>query len=130
MKTSKLALNSAVHPQVEEVPTPLEIHLSVDPELARGLLNAVEYIDKHPEEFNMASGNFDKYCGPQGCVICHAERLSNWKRNWGNTYSIKDIPIGDGRRIFDRRFHTENGFDWFGSKLPIARIEHFLRTGE
>lgn len=130
---NKLHSNNAVHPQTVEVPEPLTVHPSVDPELARGLISAVEYIYAHPEEFSMESSDFNNICGPRGCAICHAERLSGFKRNraeWSRNVDPSKIPLGDGRRIYDIRFYAGTGFDWSSKFPPVARIEHFLRTGQ
>lgn len=130
MKTSKLALKSAVHPQVEEVPLPLEIHPSVDPELARGLLAAAEHIDKYPEEYRMGAGyNLGK--GTVGCVICHVERLSNWNRpSLIPGCNSMEAPIGSWAKIWGLDQWRLQGFMDTKPTTTIARIEWFLRTGE
>lgn len=139
---TKSSSAGVIHPQSPDIPKPLEIHPSVDPELARGLINAVEYINSHLEEFAITSPRF----GPkvlsllgredQGCVICHAERLSNWKRpdNYFVCTGIEvlNTPLGNWERIFN--YHNgrpaETPHDWFETHAGrIARVEHFLRTG-
>lgn len=112
-----------VHPQTEEIPAPLEIHPSVDPELARGLINAVEYINQHPEEFDMTNPVF---ADGKGCIICHAERLSDWRRpaNFMNWWSLNPRPIDSWLHIFWA------GCAGFTNEGRMARVEKFLRTGE
>lgn len=124
-----------LYPQTVEIPQPLEIHPSVDPELARGLINAVEYINEHPEELQMTNGHsYEK----GGCVICHVERLSNWKRpalTGMEGEAEKDTPLGNWKRIYQpnawgNKFNFDKGCSWQHAEGRIARIEHFLRTGE
>lgn len=129
MKTTH---QNTVYPQTVEIPEPLEIHPSVDPELARGLIAAVEYIDKHPLEFYMGHGLPD---GQPDCVICHAERLSSWKRspsiqNWLVGKSGDIYPLGDARRIFSPSSWCALCMDYNTTAGRIARISHFLSTGQ
>lgn len=126
--------NQTAFPQTQAIPEPLEIHPSVDPELARGLIAAVEHIEVHPEEFDMGEG-FNHGKGA-GCVICHVERLSNWRRPIDHLMNnITPLPIGHYLRIYrqDYWWHGENVMQRFEHKNTegrLARIEHFLRTGE
>lgn len=132
-KENLLKTPGQVFPQTVEIPAPLEIHPSVDPELARGLIAAVEYIDQHPEEFDMTNPRFED---GKDCVICHAERLSNWKRpaDGSGFIFLTKSAIGHWSRIF---FHLNWGGlnpkwndGYNSSELRLERIEHFLRTGE
>ncbi len=136
---NKLAQNQTAHPQTVEIPQPLEIHPSVNPELAKGLMAACEHISCHPEQFDMSAPGFDSE--GKGCVICHVERLSNWRRDRTITHTIAlsenevyGWALGDWRRIFSPfGWNKDNcghyaGYNYDESRF--ARIEHFLRTGE
>lgn len=120
-------------PQTVEVPAPLEIHPSVDPELARGLIAAVEYLADNPEKFSFGVPRLLE--NGVGCIICHAERLSNWRRDRerGYEYSDPKLPLGSYIRIFFKcgaydANEIEMDYDTVAGRM--ARIEHFLRTGE
>jgi hypothetical protein len=119
---------------------PLTIHPSVNPELARGLIAACEYIADHRDEFNMTHVNFHpddlKPGKDQGCVICHAERLSNWVRpeTWINLWNMDPIPLGHWMRIFRPDRWSDVNSQWrLGyekNETLFARVTHFLETGE
>lgn len=123
--------NKVQHPQTVEIPDPLEIHPSIDPELANGLMAALESIAAKPETFCFVANVWE---GTRGCVICHAEKFSNWKRPAHENRSMKPYPLGDFQRIFF--WDNGNGdsvyekFGWDTNFGRFARIEHFLRTGE
>lgn len=131
--------NTTQFPQTVEIPQPLEVHPSVDPELARGLMAACEYIAANPDKFDMAEGHIT-YDG-RGCVICHAARLSKWNRTAvegsgiaADEQEVTSFPLGDWRRIYSphgwnkENCGANNGYTQHEPR--IARIEHFLRTGE
>lgn len=130
MKTKTVSSFAGVqHPQTEAIPQPLEIHPSVDPELARGLINAVEYINEHENEFCMNNMSFED---GKGCIICHVERLSQWRRPELIGSSLPSHPLGSWARIFWTKAWTGAGFHegYYTTEGRIARIEHFLRSGE
>lgn len=133
------------YPQAPDLPEPLTIHPSVDPELARGLIAAVEYINEHPDEFDMIRSRFKRYAADfaeRGCVICHVEKLSNWRRpnDWEELARAGgETPLGDWRRIFwpvewitclldVSLYSTLQPFNTHEGRC--SRIEHFLMTGE
>lgn len=125
--------NLTQFPQTEAIPQPLEIHPSVDPELARGLIAAVEYIEDHPHELNMTQISFEN-AEKQGCIICHVERLSAWRRPdiLNQRSSDQSFALGDYNRIYWPNKWTEAGFvgAYHNKEGRMARVEHFLRTGE
>lgn len=129
---NKLTQNNAVHSQTIEIPKPLEIHPSVDPELARGLIATIDHIAVHWDTLDISLSNF--WGGSVGCFACHAERFSNWRRpdnitQWRVGGSIHDYPIGDARRFYAPHVFNERCW-WKTFESATARIEHFLRTGE
>lgn len=132
-KTTTSTHQGIAYPQAPDLPQPLEIHPSVDPELAKGLIAAVEYINDHPEEFDMAVGP-QEGPGRRGCVICHVERLSNWRRSSCDNMWLTGAPLGHPARIYNPSNWPyrgpQFGNDWVTNEGRIARIEHFLRTGE
>jgi hypothetical protein len=123
----------SAYPQSPDIPEPLEIHPSVDPELAKGLIAAVEHIEAHLEEFDMAKG-FNEGSGKPGCFICHIERLSKWRRPEDILRRVCDpnAPLGHAARIYSQRhwYDVTGRSDAFTTTAGrLARIEHFLRTG-
>lgn len=121
------------YPQTVEIPEPLEIHPSVDPELARGLIAAVEYIEDHPAQFDIGRCVF---VDGKGCICCHAERLSSWQRpcspksdEFLSAQSLDDIPIGHWERVYWYMYWPKQ-FDYRTAEGRVNRVNHFLRTGE
>lgn len=122
--------NGQVFPQTEVIPSDLVIHPSVDPELARGLIAAVEHIYRHPKTWSQTMPLFTpSEDGEVGCVVCHAERLSKWRRpqNVYEQLQPKSKNIGDWRNIFYEvtAFYPHRKVDQLQ-----ARVERFLTTGE
>lgn len=129
------------YPQTVAVPAPLEIHPSIDPEFARGLLAAVEYIEADPaDRFNMNIGVMDFREGignGRGCFLCHAEKLSKWRANMAggggyNKFEFWDngAPLGHPVRIYSPEYWCGLGFDHNTTEGRLARCSHFLSTGE
>jgi hypothetical protein len=129
MKTETVSLVKVHQPRTGTPPVvkPLIIHPSVDPELARGLIAACEYIADHWENFEMTNG-LDR---EKGCVICHAERLSNWSRGTESGYQdASEIALGDWQRIYCPNNWPGIVDLWYTPQQVFNRITHFLETGE
>lgn len=124
--------NKTQFPQVVEIPEPLEINPSVDPELANGLLATIDHLSCHWEELDISMSRF---VGKVGCLACHAERFSSWKRpdnitEWRIGGTADSYPVGDPRRFYAPHYNEGFGGIWWSTPAKLeARITHFLNTG-
>lgn len=115
---NNIAKNNAVHPQTVEIPQPLEIHPSVSADLAREMLRVADTLCRCPELFDGGTV-VDLYPDRPRCIIGHLTgnrhlAFERWPENQPALY----------RMYGEANAHGDDA-GW-----AIARIEHFLRTGE
>ena len=129
------------HPQLIESPQPLEVHPSVSPVAAELLMGAAERIARHPDQYAQRhlAKHFHK-CGTACCILGHMGEI----RGVAACAYVAQEKMGLTPRQFDAICYTENwpkyfknrypGVDYKNMEIPaevgVARIEHFLRTGE
>lgn len=118
-------------PQTEVIPQPLTVHESVSPLAAELLMKAAEILAKTPERYYQ--GECTNECGAPCCIIGHMLWLVGAQDLLSSSKAALD-SIGLSNIQRDRIYHT---FYWpmKHTRNPspqegIARIEHFLRTGE
>jgi hypothetical protein len=138
MKT-KLALNSVYHPQTVDVPLPLEVHPSVSPLAAELLMKTCDAIAREPKEYDQ-SLPISRGCGSPCCIIGHMGNLIGFRGSL-DTHNCEKIglTVAQYKAIWSAyswpaQFYQRGGNELRWPDIPaltaIARIEHFLRTGE
>ncbi len=134
MKT-KIEQNSVCHPQTVEIPQPLEVHPSVSELAARLLATVIERLMAKPDSFNQNSASIS--CESPCCILGHCAILigaSNVDESRPEFLGLNRVQF---QKIFwpdqwPKQFRPANDNEWKGipAATGIARIEHFLRTGE
>lgn len=131
MKT-KPTENNAVHPQTVEIPQPLEVHPSVSSLAAELLMKTAELLAHEPACYLQSNP-----CGSVCCIIGHMEAIAGVDTLFGD--SSTHVRIGLQGDQYEKIFHLP---EWpahirqnyasenVPASIGIARIEHFLRTGE
>lgn len=134
MKT-KLEQNNATHPQTVEVPVPLEVHPSVSPLAAELLMRVVEEIGSRPENYNQQNPVRKRWlsgCESPCCII-------GWMEHFAGQSDCSGAAVGLTKRQYDSIFSYGQWGQFLDvqklakdvpASVGIARIEHFLRTGE
>lgn len=115
MKTTH---QTTVYPQTVEIPEPLEVHPSVDPELAAIMLGVSDMIARAPQCFNgRISTITHDGCG---CIIALAMGRPMLSSAWMAKFPKSEAVL-----------HQING-EAIGKDAAwaIARIEEFLSTGQ
>lgn len=118
-----------VHPQTTEIPEPLTIHPSVSPLAAELLMKTARELMVRPWLYDQ-SKPIARECGAPCCIIGH---MMNFSGQGGMACEPQRVGLSSSQ--FVSIFHA---FSWpvhpKGSATTaaegIARIEHFLRTGE
>lgn len=135
---NKLAKNNSVqsvsvHPQIVEIPVPLVVHESVSPLAAELLMKTAETLASNPMLYDQRVPYPQHDCGAPCCIIGHM-RIHAGEAHSGSLYLDK-IGLNDDQ--FERICYVNSWPDHirrFGYEATpaqgIARIEHFLRTGE
>ncbi len=120
-----------IHPQTIEVPEPLVIHPSVSPKAAVLLMQVADELHRNPAGYNQQKPVH--HCGAACCIIGWMEHFSNEAPDWfgekiGLTKrqhsNIFNYPLWG--KFYNRHIRSYE----VPASTGIARIEHFLRTGE
>ncbi len=126
------------YPQTTEIPVPLVVHESVSPLAAELLMKVTDILHRNPENYNQARCN-TYWCGTPLCIYGHMANILGKKVN-GVCDEDRDASakeVGLTKKQLEALFYTENWPTAHGKFMHdatpeqgIARIEHFLRTGE
>ncbi len=126
--------NNTTFPQTIEIPQPLEVHPSVSPKAAALLEGVIEVLMKEPQRYHQLQPS--SHCGSPCCIVGHMQILSAGDDLGLTPEQFNDIYytsnwINKGIPGVDEHYNKQG---CAGHNLPasigIARIEHFLRTGE
>lgn len=124
---TKLAQNNLIHPQTVAVPEPLTVHPSVSALAAELLMKTCEQIAKEPDSYNQQVPT--RMCGSPCCI-------TGWMEHFAGGYNI-GLTREQERSLFlwfsGWPNHLQGGFDRakdVTADFGIARIEHFLTTGQ
>lgn len=125
-------------PQVVEIPVPLEIHPSVSPLAAELLMKAADAIHRDAKIYRQ--DGCDPSCDSACCIIGHCQQAAGVyfnRRPAGLNREETAHLLGFSAKQFDSIFYTNLwptshgiGHNEATPEQGIARIEHFLRTGE
>lgn len=135
---SKLAINNTVHPQTVEVPLPLEVHPSVSPLAAELLMKTYETIVREPKLYHQGVRYVKEDCASPCCILGHMSVAKNGRHAHG-VYTWSGAGLGLTHEqttaiytstIWPAPFTQKNSCELCPVEIGLARIEHFLRTGE
>lgn len=131
--------STTVFPQTEEIPVPLEIHPSVSPLAAELLMKVAEILANEPARYCQAKFSGHR-CGAACCILGHMAASAGMRLPFDETGELNAHNLGltslQYRRIFSHSLWPECigamnlAYKEVTPMLAIARIEHFLRTGQ
>lgn len=129
MKT-KLQLNNVQHEQTVEIPLPLEVHPSVSAKAAALLEGVMEALMKTPAMYRQS--NADHRCGSPCCIIGHMRAQLGVYGHYCDPGILDSLGLKEeqAKRLFSSHYWPTPHNSDPSPAQGIARIEHFLRTGE
>lgn len=131
--------NTTQFAQEVEIPLPLEVHPSVSQKAAELLLGVIEVLMRKPEMYNQM-GTHQMECGTPCCIIGHMRVLSGDR--FADRHKKLGLSVNQCESLFHatkwpeqfKPSHGDVSYSTICERIPasvgIARIEHFLRTGE
>lgn len=133
--------NNITYPQTVEIPAPFEIHPSVSPKAAELLLGVIEVLMTRPLDYHQGIGYVKAECGTPCCILGHMYILQSGRPLQGAHFVGTDSGTAFGLTedqslslyvspFWPSPWKQKSDTDWVHPETAIARIEHFLRTGE